>query len=355
MKQDNSLKIIELKPDYYEAYEAFIDENKGFLWYSSMAYLLFFKEYLKANDRYLIALIKDKIVGCLPLFSFSDKKYGQILNSLPYYGSTGGLLIDKRLSTDKAIFISDKLFDELEKIIKSENVAGLTVITSPFDTFSKNYLEEYFSADFKDFRIGQLTPLPKNHDDLMSVFQSPRPRNIRKALKSNIKVRTSTLQDDFNFLEETHQENIKTIGGKFKDSNFFNLVRQGKAKETFKLYIAEYEGQRVAALLLFYFNETVEYFTPCTLGEYRNLQPSSLLIYEAMKDAINSQYRFWNWGGTWESQYGVYDFKKRWGAVDKKYHYFTKIFNKQLLELSQHEIEVAYPNFYTLPFKYLKK
>ncbi len=69
-----------------------------------------------------------------------------------------------------------------------------------------------------------------------------------------------------------------------------------------------------------------------------------------MLEAIKIGYSNWNWGGTWESQKGVYDFKKRWNAKDFKYKYFTKIINKDILNIPQEEILKTYPYFYVLPF-----
>ena len=45
---------------------------------------------------------------------------------------------------------------------------------------------------------------------------------------------------------------------------------------------------------------------------------SSLLIFEVMLDAVEKNYEYWNCEGTWESQKGVYDFKKKWGANDMR-------------------------------------
>jgi len=74
-----------------------------------------------------------------------------------------------------------------------------------------------------------------------------------------------------------------------------------------------------------------------------------------MKDAIEKNYRYWNWGGTWKSQKGVYDFKKKWGASDKKYYYYSKIINPKILNQQAVSLLNRYPNFYTLPFEKLRK
>ena len=118
----------------------------------------------------------------------------------------------------------------------------------------------------------------------------------------------------------------------------------------YNLYLAYYDGKPVAGLLLFYFNKTVEYFTPVIKAEYRNIQPLSLLIYEAMEDSLMQGYRYWNWGGTWVTQDGVYRFKKRWGTQDHPYYYYTRVYNDSMFRLSKEELLKEYPDFYVVPF-----
>ena len=86
----------------------------------------------------------------------------------------------------------------------------------------------------------------------------------------------------------------------------------------------------IAALLVFYFNKTVEYFTPVIDESYRSTQSLALVIYEAMRDSIFNGFSNWNWGGTWLTQGGVYDFKKRWGTTEYRYYYFTRVFHDDL-------------------------
>ena len=354
MIKENNFSVVLLDSKTEAAYLTFTKRNKLFLWYSSLTYKIFFEKYLNLRSQYILVLQDQMIVGCLPLFFSPHTQYGTVINSLPYYGSNGAFLFDEKLTVDEKLKVGNCLLKELNQIIMDENISAVTLVTNPFEDFSNDFLEKNFSADYTDFRHGQLTPLPSNTGELMDVFQNPRPRNIRKAIKSDIKVRTGTSKKDFKFLVQTHQQNMLKIGGKFKDNRFFEMVQKGDAGNTYKLYVAELDGNPVSALLLFYFNHTVEYFTPCTLDDYRNLQPSSLLIYEAMKDAIEEGFRHWNWGGTWASQTGVFDFKRKWGAIDKNYHYHTRLLNKELLSLTPDEINQAYPHFYTVPYNQLK-
>ena len=109
----------------------------------------------------------------------------------------------------------------------------------------------------------------------------------------------------------------------------------------------------VAGLLVFYFNRTVEYFTPAVHADHRSTQALPLTVFTAMTDAARRGFRWWNWGGTWESQTGVYRFKRKWGAEDRHYYYHTQLNNTDFLRCTPSEILDAYPNFFVLPFSAL--
>ena len=111
-------------------------------------------------------------------------------------------------------------------------------------------------------------------------------------------------------------------------------------------------GEPVAALLLFFYNRIVEYYTPVVRKEYRNSQALSATIFRAMCDASNQRYSWWNWGGTWLSQDGVYRFKSRWGTKDLPYRYFTSVHNPAVLKSTPAELRAWYPLF-TVPFSAL--
>jgi hypothetical protein len=58
-------------------------------------------------------------------------------------------------------------------------------------------------------------------------------------------------------------------------------------------------------------------------------------------------------GGTWLSQSGVYDFKKRWATTDYPYYYYTQIFNTDVKLQRKETLLTMYPGFYVLPFSEL--
>ena len=143
-----------------------------------------------------------------------------------------------------------------------------------------------------------------------------------------------------------------SIGGRSKEDTFFELFPKIFIQnQDYRIYVAKKDGQNIASLLLFYFNNTVEYYIPTIMSDYRTFQPLSLLIYTAMIDAKKNGYSSWNWGGTWPSQEGVKKFKNKWNTQNVEYNYYIKLNNKKILGLSQEEIIKEYGNFYVCLLK----
>jgi lipid II:glycine glycyltransferase (peptidoglycan interpeptide bridge formation enzyme) len=84
--------------------------------------------------------------------------------------------------------------------------------------------------------------------------------------------------------------------------------------------------------------------------EFRGLQPLAKILFHSMVDAAKEGRQRWNWGGTWKTQKGVYQFKKKWGAKDFQYSYYVTLNNPELLHLSPEDLRKNYPGFYLLPY-----
>lgn len=339
------MKILELSNNHITAYEVFLKSHDAALIYYSIKFKKFLEEQTGATGLYFIVLDEnDNVCGILPLM-IKDGPFGRVLNSLPYYGSNGGILAN----CDKA---KDLLFDKYQEIINSGDYASATLIENPLD---KKYPYHRINATELDYRIGQWTNIIGDYaelEDLMFRFDSKTRNIIRKAVKSQVEV---TIENDkFDFLKETHFANMEAIGGLAKSNSFFdNVQRLFEAGIDYNIYVARIGDELIAATLIFYFGKVVEYYTPVIVKEYRSYQPLSYIIAKAMFDANKLGYHWWNWGGTWKSQSGVYEFKSKWGTVDKEYKYYVSLKDKKFYNCSKDELLKHYSGFYILPFSLL--
>lgn len=338
-------------------YDAFVRATEGALFFSSLGYRNLLKSFFgpMAEDHYFIALDENnKIRGVLPSFVISPEGLGPIANSLPFYGSHGGVIADPEDHQTVAL-----LLNHFREFTVGLGCSSTTVVTSPFESNPEVY-EKFLNPTYKDSRIGQLTPLPmaegSSEESVMAALHHKTRNMVRKAIKQGMQVTDELWAGGLEFLSDTHAENMEVIGGLAKPPQFFraldNVFTYGK---DYKLYTAWKDGAPVAALLLFYFNGFVEYFTPVIVAQYRPCQPMSLLIYKAMTDAVSEGYQWWNWGGTWRTQDGVYQFKRSWGAIDKPYCYYIRIGDENILRRDKQELLLNAPFFYVAPFDKLVK
>ena len=337
------LRILRTNDEVAPAIAAFLTGQGDALVYYSAAYRAFLCDLLGCRDISFVALGDDnRVRGLLPMMAL-DGPWGTIINSLPFYGSNGGVLAGDAVA-------EGALLAAFNEAAGHPHIAAATLVTHPFRQAMPPP-----QHDFVDDRIGQWTALPPNDPQaaaaLMASFDGSARRNIRKAEQAGVIVTVEP--EAITFLEHTHRANMAAIGGKAKSALFF--AASPNHFPDHRIYVAHHDGEPIAALLVLYGGRTVEYFTPVVVEEYRPLQGLPLILRTAMLDAIRAGYRWWNWGGTWKTQDGVYRFKRKWGAADLPYRYFTRLNNRDILARSASEILAAYPEFFVVPFAALEK
>ena len=337
------MRVETLRPELTEAYDQYLMSHDCSLLYYSSKYKNLLKDLLGCEEEYLLCMEGTNIRGVLPLmFTKGDK--GRVYNSLPYYGSNGGIIADNPEAYRE-------LVNAYNAIACNETTISSTIISNPFAQQDASDIR----YNYTDYRIGQFTNIVCQGDawdEMMARVDSRARRNVRKAVREDVTVEVDHTQMEC--LRQIHQDNIHTIGGIPKTDKFFALVpRHFTPGQDFELYVARKDGVVIAGLLLFYFNKTVEYYTPAIHHDYRSIQPLPLIIMTALADASRRGFVWWNWGGTWASLTGLYRFKKKWGAMEKKYYYYTQLNDKSILNWTQAEILSSFPNFFVVPFSEL--
>jgi hypothetical protein len=354
MKVEIKLYTDELK----NSYNNFLNISKNSMFYHSLSYRKFLKEtFSNCEDYYFCAFIENEIHAVLPIF-VQPGKFGNVLNSLPFFGSNGGIIYrGEKLNEVCKI----NLLKSLEQLCKMKKAFSCTIIDNPFEKDQSIY--KLFNANLYEKRTGQITKLPvcENEVDckekLLKLFHSKTKAMIRKGLNSNFKIVVDNSLESFDSLFKIHRSNMLRIGGKHKKKIIFDTIfRVFKPNEEYRIYNAKYNDETISSLLVFYHKDMVEYFCPATELKFKDKQPLSVLIFMAMKDSIlDKKSLFWNWGGTWLTQVGVYRFKSKWGTIDYNYNYHIKtFFDFKKNEYSANDLTQNYENFYTLPYSLCK-
>lgn len=297
-----------------------------------------FRRYLLAvaggECRSRLAIEAGRVTGVLPLLALPGP-YGVVLNSLPFFGSNGGILSVSTAAQSALLAEYDRMAAE---------VAVATWISHPFmDTVTPRHT-------LTDERIAQWTTL--GGAELPAGIEASARRNVQKARAEGVTVRED--HSALPFLEATHRENMAAIGGRAKPASFFASLQVMTAGRDWRLHVAERAGQPVAALLTFEAATTVEYVMPVVIESARTLQPTAAILGAAMADAAARGFTRWNWGGTWLTQEGVYRFKRKWGADERRYQYYITLNDLTLRARTAADLAAAYPWYFTLPYASLQ-
>lgn len=336
------IEIERLVPAEDAAWDAFVLECDGGLIYYSSRYRDLLLTELGCEAEYLLAREGDEICGVLPLM-WSENRGNRVLNSLPYYGGHGAPLAKSRDAEQALIDAWD------ERATDSRTLAA-TMVANPFR--GEESLEPVH--DLTDDRIGQVTTLPSaDPDELMSIYSKRGRRDVRRAERRGVQVERNP--DRLPDLWRLHDENMRVIEGLAKSERFFTaLPRHLEPGQDFDLWLATKDGEMIAGLLVLYFRDVAEYWTPAVEAGHREDEPMALTVFQAMLEASRRGCRLWNWGGTWSSQDGVYRFKRKWAAQDRPYRYFVRVNDRSLLDATPEELLDRFPHFYVVPFSALR-
>ena len=120
-KNKVELKLLgdEDKADYAE----FLRGNPRTLLYYGLSYKAFLEDLLGCESFYWMAREGGKITGILPIMRKSGRA-GVVINSLPYFGSNGGVIAETE-TAERA------LIEKFEQLSSATDVASSTWISHP--------------------------------------------------------------------------------------------------------------------------------------------------------------------------------------------------------------------------------
>lgn len=172
--------------------------------------------------------------------------------------------------------------------------------------------------------------LTKSEENLLSEMKPKGRYNIKLAEKKGVKIRKADLANPQQFqkdidgyyrlLQETTQRDKFSAHPKEFYQNLLTHLRDNAA-----LYLAEYEGEIIAAAIITYFQDTVTYYYGVSGNQHRNLMAPYLLHWKIIQEAKQNGYKVYDFFGIapadaknhpWQ---GVTEFKQKFGGHEISY------------------------------------
>lgn len=338
-----------LERDRLDEASQFLATHPAAMLYHQPSWLRLVGELTDAEVRYVSIVSDGHVVAVVPV-ALKDGTLGRVANSCPFFGSHGGILATGPEAFEHAAraFLA---------MLKDEKVVLANVIEPLFGKDSDVYRRTLPVAD-EDIRTGQfkdLGPLGEREALLGSVSGLVRSNLRRRAWKSGLRVERDESASGLAELCAMHQAEMGAkAGGNPKPKRFFDLVARHLVPGSgWRLYFGSLDGVRVAGLLVLLWRDYTEYYTPVFRSEYRQHQPASAVIFDAMLDAAREGRRWWNFGGSWPTQPGVKTFKDSWGATNREYRYYILDFGglATMRQADRGALLREYDGFYLYPFR----
>ena len=177
----------------------------------------------------------------------------------------------------------------------------------------------------------------KTEEELLKSFESKTRYNIRLAIKKGVTVREGTREDLKIFYDI-----MKTTGSRdsffIRPLSYFEKIYDEMKPKHVKLFIAEYEGEPIAAVFPILYGNKVWYLYGGSSNKHRNLMPNYLLQWEMIKWALENKCDWYDFRGVSgfkdenDPQYGVYKFKKGFNPtfmefIDEIYVVYNPLMN----------------------------
>jgi hypothetical protein len=272
-------------------------------------------------------------------------------NSLPFFGPNVGVLAAAHGGNEYAQ-IAGALHAAAIDYARGQG-ALTAVFYSAFNPAGADLGHSSFEGDPGVIQVERLT----QYLDLSGLTEPNWPADIRydlrKARGAGVEVCEDVCPDDIGDIFEIYQANCTQHGIPLKPRSCIeSLVKARPSSCRIRAYTAKLAGKTIGALIVLWGPKTASYFLPCSSAEHRSLQPGSLLIDHACRDALSHGIRYWNWESSPNRDGGVFRFKKKWGSIETPFRLIVVPLTslESLNALGPDAIAAAFPFFYVFPF-----
>lgn len=250
----------------------------------------------------------------------------------------------------RAIIVGGPLSSNIEslKFLISEydnNMKSKVIYSEIRNMFSYDSKKEVFNELNYDFEehLNIIVDLSKGEKDLWSDVHPRRRTNINKGTKEGFKfIEISTpaqLKESFNVVEEVY----KKAGHPLSDYSLFeNSMKYLTSKGMLKFFAAEINGKIAAVMYVPSYKGRLYEWYVAGLQEYQKKFANDFLVWEIFKYGLNNGYNIFDFGGAGspKKEYGVRDYKKKFGGEFVNYGRFRKIYKPYMFKLGEQGLKI---------------
>jgi|TARA_B100001971_G_scaffold201664_1_gene214664 lipid II:glycine glycyltransferase (peptidoglycan interpeptide bridge formation enzyme) len=237
---------------------------------------------------------------------------------------------------------SEKGREAAEFLIKHYNKSTTALYTNvkiDNDLFLEKIYESegYNKSECLNYEIG----LEKNTEAVFKKIHKSRRKNIKRAEKKGVKIIEAgkdSLPQFYGLLRETYSK----LQIQIPDISYFNAAFSLMPGNV-KLFFAIYQGNLIGArLILLYKKKIFDWFAGAS-SKHLGLFPNDALVWHVLEYGCKNSYELFDFGGAGipDEEYGVREFKKRFGGQLINYNSFKKIHKLFITKLGSFILSIS--------------
>jgi hypothetical protein len=268
---------------------------------------------------FLAARSGERIVGVLPGFTRTSSA-GTAYCSLPFFGPNAGVLCEP-----------GPLAGEIHTALLGAAIEHVRALPGPISA------SFYTPFRFEDFDLYE-SALPDEHRVVPKFTQFMHP-------------------DRADSFYDIYVRSCRVLGIPTKPRETLDaMLAAAKTGDHVGVSLALLDGEVIAGCTVLYGPATASAFMLATREGARALQPATLLLDRALREAARRGMSAWNWESSPRRSGGVYQFKEKWGALEGAYRIYVVPFRpfEEFLSLGPEAIARHWPSFFVYPFSLLE-
>lgn len=271
---------------------------------------------------------EDEIVGLI--LSVIQREYKGFFGKL----SSRSIIWGAPLIKEDNIEVFKILLNEYDKIVKRKAV--YTQIRNLWNTeiFKKEF--ENYGYIYED-HLNILVDLTKNVDELWKEVYSRRRSQINKSERLGVSIKIFNEPDivdkSYEILLDVYKRAKLPLAGKEFFTAAYKFLGE---KEYLKFFGAFFEGKLVGVMYLLCYNQKTYEWYIGSFFDYMRMHPNDLIIWEIFNWSKKNAYTIFDFGGAGspDKEYGVREYKKKFGGETINLGRYQKIHNRFLMFIS---------------------
>lgn len=247
-----------------------------------------------------------------------------LAKSYSYWYAPRGPLLNNSLEEAEKKKVANFLFSAISRVDKKALFLKIEPATGDAsfwgDVFPKKSLQNLFNIK----RVEAVQPkktvilnLNKELDEILKSFHQKTRYNIRLAEKKGVTISGAKELDFSEFWRLMQVTGERDAFRVHEEKHYKNLL---SSPEFIKLFFAEYEGKKIAAALICFYNQKATYLHGASDNEYRQVMAPQLLQWKAIEKAKEMNCKVYDFYGIDEKKWpGVTRFKLGFSNNEKVY------------------------------------